>query len=132
MKKYKTRNATLEPVDTIVIIGATSTYITLSVAGIGLIILPISVGIACSLSLGNKVLHKINMNKYNEYKKQFEKEQQTVVSFDKSCRKSLQDSLVDENEYESLCNILTKNLDETKNKFFSKTKFERKREIEPF
>ena len=40
-KNYKTLNTVLESVDSIVIIGATSTSITLSVTGIGLIVLPI-------------------------------------------------------------------------------------------
>ena len=57
-KNYKTLNTILESVDSIVIIGATSTSITLSITGVGLIILPISAGIACTLSLGNKILHK--------------------------------------------------------------------------
>ena len=82
-KNYKTLNTVLESVDSIVIIGATSTSITLSITGIGLIILPISAGIACTLSLGNKVLHKLIINKYNKYNKQYEREQQTIKSFDK-------------------------------------------------
>ena len=69
-KNYKTLNTVLESVDSIVIIGATSTSITLSVTGIGLIVLPISAGIAGGISLGNKVLHKLIINKYNKYKKQ--------------------------------------------------------------
>ena len=68
-KNYKTLNTILESVDSIVIIAATSTSMTLSITGIGLIILPISGGIACALSLGNKVLHKLTINKYNKYKK---------------------------------------------------------------
>ena len=68
-ENYKTLNTILESVDSIVIIGATSTSITLSITGIGLIILPTSAGIACTLSLGNKVLHKLIINKYNKYKK---------------------------------------------------------------
>ena len=63
---YKTLNTMLEYVDSIVIIGATSTSITLSITGVGLIVLPISTGIACTLSLGNKVLPKIIINKYNK------------------------------------------------------------------
>ena len=55
-KNYKTLNTVLESVDSIVIIAATSTSITLSVTGVGLIILPISAGIVCTLSLGNKIL----------------------------------------------------------------------------
>ena len=114
-KNYKTLNTILESVDSIIIIGATSTSIFLSITGIGLIILPISAGIACTLSLGNKVLHKLIINKYNKYKKQYERDQQTIKSFDKLYRKSLQDNIIDETEYESLCNIFTKYIDEIKN-----------------
>ena len=117
-KNYKTLNTILESVDSIVIIGARSTSVTLSVTGIGLIILPISAGIACTLSLGNKMLHKLILNKYNKYKKQYEKDQQTIKSFDKLCRKSLQDNVIDETEYNSLCNIFTKYIDENKNESF--------------
>ena len=80
-KNQKTLNTKLESVDTIVIIGATSTSVSLSITGIGLIILPISAGIACTLSLGNKVLHKLIINKYNNYKKQYERDQQTFKIF---------------------------------------------------
>ena len=117
-KSYKTLNTVLESVDSIVIIAATSTSITLSITGIGLILLPISAGIACTLSLGNKVLHKLIINKYNKYKKQYERDQQTIKSFDKLYRKSLQDIIIDKNEYESLCNISTKYVDENKNESF--------------
>ena len=117
-KNYKTLNTILESVDSIVIIGATSTSITLSITGVGLIILPISAGVACGLSLGNKVLHKIIINKYNKYKKQYERDQNTFKSFDKLYRKSLQDNLIDKNEYESLCKIFTKYVDQNKNETF--------------
>ena len=64
-KNYKTLNTILESVDSIVIITATSTSITSSVTGVGLIVLPKSAGIACGLSLGNKVLHKLFINTIN-------------------------------------------------------------------
>ena len=117
-KKYKTLNTVLESVDSIVIIAATSTSITLSVTGVGLIVLPISAGIACTLSIGNKVLHKLIINKYNKYKKQYERDQQTIKSSDKLYRKSLQDNVIDKTEYESLCNIFTRYVDENKNESF--------------
>ena len=117
-KNYKTLNTVLESVDSIVIIGATSTSITLSVTGIGLIVLPISAGIACGLSLGNKVLHKLFINKYNKYKKLYDRDQQTIKFFDKLYRKSLQDNVIDKTEYESLCNIFTKYVDGNKNESF--------------
>ena len=117
-KNYKTVNTILESVDSIIIIGATSTSITLSITGIGLIILPISAGVACGLSLGNKVLHKLIINKNNKYKKQYEKDQNTIKYFDKLYRKSLQDNVIDKTEYESLCKIITKYVDENKNESF--------------
>ena len=117
-KNYKTSNTVLESLDSIIIIAATSTSITLSITGIGLIVLPISAGIAGGLSLGKKVLHKLIKNKYNKYKKLYERDQNTIKSFDKLYRKSLQDNVIDKNEYESLCNIFTKYVDENKNESF--------------
>ena len=80
--------------------------------------LPISAGIACTLSLANKVLHKMIINKYNKYKKHFEKDQRTIKCFDKINTKYLQDNLIDKNYCDSLCNIFTKYLEETKNESF--------------
>ena len=117
-KNYKTLNTVLESVDSVVIIGATSTSITLSITGIGFFILPKSAVIACGLSVGNKVLHKLIITKYNQYKKQYERDQNTIKSFDKLYRKSLQDNVIDKTEYESLCNIVTKCVDENKNESF--------------
>ena len=117
-KNYKTLNTVLESVDSIVIIGATSTSITLSLTGIGSIVLPLSAGVACGISLGSKILHKLIINKYNKYKKQYERDQNTIKSFDKLYRKSLQDNVIDKTEYESLCNIFTKYVDENKNESF--------------
>ena len=107
-KNYKTLNTVLESVDSIVSIGATSTSIGLSITGIGLILLPLSAGIACGLSLGNKIFHKLFINNYTKYKKQYERDQNTIKSFDKLYRKSLQDNVIDKNEYESLCNVFTR------------------------
>ena len=117
-KNYKTSNTVLESLDSIVIIAATATSITLSVTGVGFNILPIPAGIACTLSLGNKILHKLIKNKYNKYKKQYERDQNTIKSFDKLYRKSLQDNVIDKSEYDSLCNIFTKYVDENKNESF--------------
>ena len=78
----------------------------------------ISTAAARGLSIGNKVLYEIVINKYNKYKKQYEKDQQTIKFSDKLYRKSLQEKLIDKTEYESLCKIFTKNVDENKIEFF--------------
>ena len=117
-KKYKTINTILKSFDTFVIIATTSSSITLSLTGIGLIVIPISTATACGLSIGNKVLYEIIINKYNKYEKLYERDQQTIKSFDKLYRKSLQDNVIDKTEYESLCSFFTKYVDENKNKSF--------------
>ena len=117
---YKTLNTILESIDTVVITAVTSTSIALSFTAIRLIVLPISAGIACTLSLGNKLLHELIIKKYNKHKKQYEKYQQPIISFDKINRKSLKDNIIDKNENESLCNSFTKHLKERKKEYFLK------------
>ena len=119
-KNYKTFTSILESVDTVNFLGATTTSRTLSVAGVGLIVVPISSGIACALSLGNRMLHKMILNNYIKYKKQYQKYQQTIKSFDKLYRRSLEENLIDKNEYESFCNIFNNYVDEKKNESFYK------------
>ena len=80
-----------------------------------MIVLPISAGTACTLSLGNKILQKVFMNNYNKNRKPYEKDQHTIKSFDELCRKSSQDIVNHKNEYECLCIISTKIVIETKN-----------------
>ena len=74
----------------------------------------ISIGIACGLTISNKVIYEIVMQKYNKYKKQYQKDQQKIKSFDKFYRQNLQDNLIDKTEYESLCNIFSEYLLKTK------------------
>ena len=97
-KNYKTLTSILDSVDT-VIIGANTTSVTLSVTGVGLIVVPISAGIACALSSGNNNIQD------NKNKKQYQKDQQTIKSVDRSYRKYFQDNLIDQNENDSSCNF---------------------------
>ena len=86
--------------------------------GIGLIAIPIFSSIACGLTVSNKLLYAIIMQKYKNYKKQYEKHQHTIISYDKLYKKSFQDNVTDKNEYQYVCNISTKYVDETKNESF--------------
>ena len=114
-KKYKTITTILISIDTFVIITTTSSSITLSLTGKGLTVITISTATACGLSIGNKVLYEIIINKYHKYKKLYERDQQTIKSFDNLNRKTLQDNVIDKTEYDSLCNIFPKIFDEHKN-----------------
>ena len=118
-KNYIILSTILESVDTVVILGATSTSENLSITGTGLIFLPIKAGIAYKLSPGKKTIHKLITNKYNKDKNQYEKDRQTIKSFEELCKRSLQDDLIGRNEYEPLCNFFTKFLVEINNESFS-------------
>ena len=119
-EKHRTLTTILKSFDTIVINATTSSSITLSLTRIGLGARPISIATACGILFGNKVTYETMINKYNKYKKQYEKDQQTIKSLDKVYRKTLQDNVIDKNEYESLCNIFTKFLLEIKIESFFK------------
>ena len=101
-------------------IGATSTSTTLSTTVIGQIILQIPAGNACNLVLVKKVLHQIIINKNKKYEKQYQKDQQTIKPFGKLYTKSVQGSLFDKNEFESLRIFFTGYVDETKYEYFLK------------
>ena len=113
-QNFKTLTFILKSFVTFVIIGTSSSSIGLSITGIGLIAIPISTATTCGLMFNNKVIYEIIINKYNKYKRQYEKDQQTNKSFDNFYRKSLQDDIIDENEFESLSNCFTEHLQGTK------------------
>ena len=87
-KKHKTVTTTLESVDTFVIIATTSSSTTLSLTGIGLIVIPISTATACALLIGIKVLYEIIINKHNKCKNQHERDQQSF-KFLKNCTENI-------------------------------------------
>ena len=117
-KKHKTITTILKSFDTFVIIATTSSSFTLSLTGIGLIATPISSSVARGLTISNKVIYDMIVNKYNKNKKQYERDHQAIKSFDELYRKSLQDNVTHENDYESLCKKFTTNVDETKSDSF--------------
>ena len=121
-KICKTLTSLLEPIHTIVIIGATTTSVTLSVAVVGLTVVPISVGIVCSLVLGNKLLNKIIKNKHNRYEKHWKKIKIMSRFLKKDKKKFSRVILIDEVEFEILFSIFTISLDETKEESFFEKK----------
>ena len=68
----------LKSFHTFVIIATTSISLALSLTGIGLLVIPTSLGIACGLAISIKVVYGIVMQKHIKYKKQYEKDQQLI------------------------------------------------------
>ena len=75
--------AVIKSFNTFVIVATTSNFFTFSLTGFGLTAIPISSNIACGLTISNKVMYELVMQKCNLDKKQFEKDQQTIKSFGK-------------------------------------------------
>ena len=86
-RKFKTLTTIIKSLYTFVKKATTSSSITLSLTGIGSIVIPKSTATGCGLSIGNKVLYEIIMNKDNNTKKSYEKDQQTFKLFNKLYRK---------------------------------------------
>ena len=57
--------------------GATTLSVTLSVTGVGLIVILIDAGVACALSVGVIVLQKVIRMKYTFHKKHYSEFEQT-------------------------------------------------------
>ena len=81
--KCKTLTTILKSFDTFVANAITSSSITFSLTGIGLIVVPISTVTTWGFSVGKKVIYEIIRNNYKKYKKQYEKDQQSIKSFDR-------------------------------------------------
>ena len=60
-RKRKMLTTLLKSFDTFIIIARTSSSITLSPTGIGLIVTPISTCIACRLTISNKLIYEFDM-----------------------------------------------------------------------
>ena len=68
-KKYETLTAILQSIDTLVIVATASSSITPNLTGFGLIVIPKSTGITCGLSVSNKVIYEVIINKYKKKQK---------------------------------------------------------------
>ena len=73
---------------------------------------------AGGLTNSNKVFYEIVIQRYIKYKKQYEKDQKTIKSFNKLYRKPLQPNVNDRSEYGKLCNIFTKYVEENESESF--------------
>ena len=97
-RKHKTLTTLLKTFDTFVNIATTSSSFTLSLTGISLIAIPISNCLASGLTISNRIVFEMSMQRYSKYRKQCDKDHKTIKSFDKFYRNSLQDNVIDESE----------------------------------
>ena len=110
-KKYKTLTTIIKSFDTF---AKTSSFITFSLTVIGLIAIPTSTALACGSSSDNKGIYEFFINKYNECKIQYGKDQITTKFSDKLYRKSLQENEIEKIDFGRLSKYFTKDVDERK------------------
>ena len=68
-KKCESLSTNLKSFDIFVIIAETSSSITIWLTRIGLIVIPVSIVLACGLTISTEILNEINRQKYKKYKK---------------------------------------------------------------
>ena len=102
----------LKTVYTFATVAISPTSVRFSVTKIGFIVIPLCNGTVCGLTITNKALNELIVNKNKKYKK-FEKAQQTNNFFAKMYRNCLQGIRIDKEKYDFLCILFTENLNET-------------------
>ena len=73
-KQYKIINCLIQSIDGVSVLGVSSTCVTLSVTGVGLIVVPIASGIGAGLCIISKIL-----NEYLKRKEQHNKKKYTLA-----------------------------------------------------
>ena len=106
VKKYKKKCKTIKLIsgminciDTFVIVGVTSTSITLSVTGFGLLVIPITSGVGAGFSLSGKIISEYLKHLQAKYTKKHALASKTLEQFAILHSKCLTDNKIDQSEY---------------------------------
>ena len=113
--KYKNLNKILNTIDSVAIISTTSTSITLSLTGYGLIIVPITAGCGCLMTIASKIISEFLKKKEKSYLEKYTLSHNTLNDFRKLYQKSLEDNTIDQNEYKKFTDMYN-NYSKIKNK----------------
>ena len=101
-KTYKIINGLIQSIDGVLLLGVSSTAITLSVTGVGLIVVPIASGIGAGVSIISKILNEYLKRKEQHNIKEYTLAGRTPNDFCKLHSKCLEDNKIDLNEYNKL------------------------------
>ena len=101
-KTYKIINGLIQSIDGVLLLGVSSTAITLSVTGVGLVVVPIASGIGAGVSIISKILNEYLKRKEQHNIKKYTLAGRTLNDFSKLHSKCLEDNKIDLNEYNKL------------------------------
>ena len=99
---YKLINCLIQSIDGVSLLSVSSTAITLSVTGVGIILIPIASGIGAAVSIISKILNEYLKRKEQHNIKKFTLAGRTLHDFCKLHSKCLEDNKIDLNEYNKL------------------------------
>ena len=97
--KYKLINNLIYSLDGIIVIGTTSASISLSITGVGIIVVPIAAGVGCTTGILVKICSSYLKKKEQNYKLKYTIIQKTLDDFRQLYVTSLKDNHIDEKEY---------------------------------
>ena len=97
--KYKLINNLINSLDGIIVIGTTSASISLSITGVGIIVVPIAAGVGCTTGILVKICSSYLKKKEQNYKLKYTIIQKTLDDFRQLYVTSLKDNCIDEKEY---------------------------------
>ena len=97
--KYKLINNLINSLDGIIVIGTTSASISLSITGVGIIVVPITAGVGCTTGILVKICSSYLKKKEQNYKLKYTIIQKTLDDFRQLYVTSLNDNHIDEKEY---------------------------------
>ena len=97
--KYKLINNIINSTDGLIIIGTTSASVTLSITGVGFIVVPITAGVGCATGILVKICSSYLKKKEQNYKLKYAIIQKTLADFRQLFTTSLKDNHIDEKEY---------------------------------
>ena len=94
--KYKLINNIINPTDGAIIIGTTSASVTLSITGVGIIVVPITAGVGCATGILVRSCSSYLKKKEQNYKFKYNIIQKTLDDFRQLITTSLKDNHIDE------------------------------------
>ena len=98
-KIYKLMNYLIQSIDGVLLLGVSSTAITLSVTGVGIFVIPIASGKGAGVSIISKILNEYLKRKEQHNNKKYTLAGRTLHDFCKLHSKCLEDNKIDLNEY---------------------------------
>ena len=113
-KHYKHLSLLVNILESVVVIGTTSTSIVVGLAGLAPFIIPIAAGGGISATMLNRIINETIKVREKKYLKMYTLTNKYLQEFMVFHKKALEDNKIDQNEYKKLCEIFNTYVDKKK------------------